>query len=225
MNKAFTLFICAGALFTVSACTTLDEPTWVSPARVEVHEEGFRDSFNTATLDDPTLRAIGVNYDRYGNGPMDVAVSYDPQSKTNNKQAAEKQAARIEHELRRNGVGNLRISTSPVTSAGEKSSALVSFPALTARPPAGCGMMPGYTDAQTEVAKDAEGPPEGYQMGCSVETLMAKQILHPADLLGRKGFETNADALRQETVIWKRGYYSATSNPPLKGENLSDTGN
>ena len=222
MMKTFKIMTCMVLLFSGAACT-LDEPTWVNPSRVEVHEEGFRDTFYTDSLDAGTLRAIGVNYYRYGNGPMDVAIAYDPMSKINSKNKAYASLKKIETELRRNGVNNLRISTTPVEGSGDQSTTSVNFPALMAKPPENCGVMPGFTDAQTNAPDNAEGGSKGYAIGCTLETLMAKQIARPGDLLGRPGFETNADSLRQERVIWKRGYYSDRSNQPLTGESASGT--
>lgn len=221
MRQTFHILFCMTSLALVTACD-LSEPTWVNSSRVEVHEEGFKDSFDTANLDKGTLRAIGVNYYRYGNGPMDVTVSYDPQSKTNNKQKADKEARRIETELRGYGVKNVKVTTASVTSAGDKSMALISFPALIAKPPQDCGYMPGYMNAQTEVPNYGEGEPQGYRIGCTVETMIAKQIARPGDLMGRPGFETDADGRRAEAVIWERGYYGPKSNAPLDGQNASE---
>lgn len=221
MKPYFKLLACAACLIATSACT-LDEPTWVNSSRVEVHQEGFTDSFDTSSLDAGTLRAIGVNYYRYGNGPMDVAVSYDPSSKTNTRGMAEGEVKRIQTELSRQGVRNLRITATPSERSGDVSKTIVSFPALTARGPEDCGMIPGYENAQTDTPENAEGQAKGYKLGCSIETLMAKQVSRPGDLLGRPGFETNADARRQEEVIWNRGYYSGQFEP-LDGERASDT--
>ncbi len=222
MRDTFKILLCMTILAGTSACT-LDEPTWVNPSRVEVHEEGYTDTFATETLDNATLRAIGVNYYRYGNGPMDVAVSYNPSSKNNSKSNALKQAQRIEKELRRQGVNDLRISTTERSDGNDSSSTMISFPALTAKAPQDCGLMPGYTDAQTGTPSDAEGNHKGYAIGCTVETLMAKQIARPGDLLGRPGFETDADGQRLERVVWGRGYYGLKSNPRLEGESATDS--
>ena len=215
------LFLSLITPFLLTACAP-EQPTWVTPAKMDVHAEGFDDTFDTAALDPATLRAIGVNYYRYGNGPMDVSVSYDPQSKTNTAAHARAQADRIGKELARNGVHNARISSAALTSSGDKSTTRIAFPALTARPPASCGMMPGYVDRQTNLPETGEGEPKSYQIGCTVESLMAKQIARPGDLMGRPGFETNADATRQERVIWTRGYYGDKSFPPIEGETATD---
>ncbi len=223
MRKTLQIMALLASVSMISACN-LNEPTWVNTQRVEVLEEGFTDTYSTSDLNDGMLRAIGVNYYRYGNGPMDIAVSYDPQSKTNNEAQAKSEAKRIQDELTRNGVRNIRVTTTAAEKTGEASSTLISFPALTARAPDSCGMMPGYSSTHTDLPDTASGeaPSNRYHLGCTVESLMAKQVARPGDLLGRPGFETNADARRQEAVVWQRGYYANKSFDPLQGEIASD---
>lgn len=223
MKKPLQILVLLASVSLISACN-LNEPSWTNTQRVEVHEEGFTDTYPTSQLDDNILRAIGVNYYRYGNGPMDIAVSYDPKSSTNNEAQARGEAKRIQDELARNGVRNIRVTTTAAEGTGENSSTLINFPALTARAPESCGMMPGYAGTVTDVPDTAVGPAPSnrYNMGCTVESLMAKQVTRPGDLLGRRGFETNADARRQEIVIWQRGYYGNKSFEPLEGQRATD---
>ena len=61
-----------------------------------------------------------------------------------------------------------------------------------------------------------------YLYGCSVESMIAKQVSRPGDLLGRPGHETYADGRRQENVVGTRGYYGNESFPKLEGEQSSD---
>ena len=56
----------------------MNSPTWVNQNRVEVHNDQFTDTFETTKLNNGMLHAIGVYYYRYGNGPMRLAVGYDP---------------------------------------------------------------------------------------------------------------------------------------------------
>ena len=56
------------------------------------------------------------------------------------------------------------------------------FAALTAQAPTGCGMIPGYTGLP-EASTKTEGEPD-YRYGCTVETLIARQVTRPSDLLG-----------------------------------------
>lgn len=202
----------------LSACS-VESKSWVNDKRVEIHEDQFNDTFETASLDDATLRAIAVHYNRFGNGPLLAEVSYDPKSRKNGAGAAKAAAKRIDTVLRQNGVHDVQIGTTPVNGSGDVSKTLVTFAALTAHAPAGCPMMPGY-NGFGDMPENADGEPD-YRYGCTVETLIARQVTRPSDLLGKSGFETDADGHRQTNVM-SRGYYGLKSNPDLDGESASD---
>jgi type IV pilus biogenesis protein CpaD/CtpE len=203
----------------LSGCSVESE-TWVNSDRVEVHDDQFTDTFDTAKMDDGTFHAIGDYFSRYGNGEMNVVVSFDPQSKTNTESKAQAAMASIQSGLSRNGISRVHSALSPMRGSGDISTTLISFPALTAAAPSGCGMMPGYENTATDIQGDSGAPPK-YKFGCSVESLLAKQVARPSDLLGKQGFETNADGRRQERVLSTRGYYGDKSNTPLEGESAS----
>jgi type IV pilus biogenesis protein CpaD/CtpE len=211
----FGLILIAAGL---SGCS-VNSDSWVNQERLEVRQNHFTDTFETATLTDEKLRAIGVHYYRFGNGPMDVVISYDPKSRVNTAGRAEHSKAKIEKALRVGGVKDLRIRTVGSPGSGDASKTVVTFAALVASAPQGCGMMPGY-ETSPGVPENGEDTPD-YMYGCTVEALMARQVSRPGDLLGRPGFETNADGRRQETVVGRRGYYSDSSNKPLGGESAS----
>jgi pilus assembly protein CpaD len=209
-----------GLLLTVGllgACS-MNSPTWVNQNRVEVHNDQFTDTFETAALDDGMIHAIGVHYYRYGNGPLSLVIGYDPKSETNTASKAAQEAKRIADELKRNGVRDISLQTTALAETGDTSLTTISFPAIIAKAPRKCGMIPGY-NSPTSTPDYAEGVPP-YELGCTIETLMAKQVSRPGDLLGRPGFETNADGRRQEAVS-DRGYYGNKPNPPLDGESAS----
>ena len=209
MKKVFLPVV---ALLSLTACS-IDSPSWVNQERVEVHQDVYTETFDTDLLDDAMLHALAVNHYRSGMGPMKVAVSYDPKSKTNTAAKAKDNAARIEAALRTNGVKDVRVTTTPAP-MGSKSTTLISFDSVVAKPPEKCGLMPGYANTPTELP-DSGNKPMGYSMGCTVETLMAKQVSRPADLIGRPGFETRADGRRQAVVTRDRGYYGNKPNAPL----------
>lgn len=220
MKKNLKLAGALTALCLTSACS-MNSPTWVNQSRVEVHANQFTDTFETAKLDDAVIRAIAVYHYRYGNGPVTMVVGYDRNSKVNTEAKAKAEAARIKSALQRNGVKDVYIETAYLVDTGDVSVTTVTFPALVAKAPAKCGMIPGYNSPTTGYdSADGIAP---YELGCTVETLMAKQIARPGDLLGRPGFETNADGRRQETVTSERGYYGSKSNEPLEGESSSGT--
>lgn len=216
-SRTLALVLASSALM-LGGCQ-MNSETWVNQSRVEVHDDQFTDTFETAKLDSGMLRAIGVSYYRYGNGPMNVVVGYDPKSRSNTSAKAAQEASRISTELRKNGVKDLTIQTIALAGTADRSLTTVTFPALVAKAPDKCGTIPGY-DSPTGTPMAAEGVPH-YELGCTIETLMAKQIARPGDLLGRPGFETNADGRRSQTVTGDRGYYDNKSNPPLEGESSS----
>ncbi len=205
----------------LSACSVQSE-TWVNKAgRAEIHEDQFTDTFETAKLNKGMLHAIADHYDRFGNGKMNIVISYDSHSKVNTRQQAQQSLEYIKNGLSKNGITDIEGALSEMRGSGDVSTTLISFPALTAAAPKGCGMMPGYEDPSADIPNDTNiKPPYGY--GCTVETLLAKQVARPSDLMGRSGFETGSDGRRTERVLSTRGYYSDKEFPELTGETASE---
>ncbi len=217
------VILALSSVLLLSGCTSIVESdTWINQAgRAQVSEDQFTDGFDTAKLDAGMLHAIANYYERFGNGPMNVVVSYDPKSKINTRPKAQQALSSIQNGLSKNGVGDMKAALSAVSGSGDVSTTLVSFPAITASAPQGCGMMPGYTDPSQDIPNDTNiKQPYGY--GCTIETLLARQVAKPSDLMGKQGFETNGDGRRAERVISTRGYYSDTANKKLDGESVSE---
>jgi len=59
-----------------------------------------------------------------------------------------------------------------------------------------------------------------YKMGCSVETMIARQIARPGDLLGRAPNSVYKDGRRISNQI--EGVRSGAMNEPLGGESASE---
>jgi len=213
--------ITLSALAFLSGCSVQSE-TWVSKAgRVEVKEDHFTDTFETAKMNKGMIHAVGDYYNRFGNGPMNIVVSFDPQSKTNTLPLAEKSLGAIRGGLSKVGVSDINGTVSAMQGSGDISTTLISFPAMTASAPKGCGLMPGYEDVSADIPNETSiKPPYGY--GCTVESLLAKQVSKPSDLLGKQGFETNGDGRRAERVLSGRGYYSDKEASKLEGETASE---
>lgn len=210
------------AMTLLSGCDSMvDTPTWVNQARLEVHDDVFTDTFETAKLDQNMLRAIGNTYYRYGNGPMTLTMLYDPQSRSNTLSNAQRQGRKLATALKVHGVRDATVTTEAVPQLGHVPQTSITFPALTAKAPESCKtMMPGY-GGDVQVPENGNDVPP-YLYGCSVESMIAKQVSRPGDLLGRPGHETYADGRRQENVVGTRGYYGNESFPKLEGEQSSD---
>lgn len=220
MTSQYKVMVAFSVVLLLAGCS-VESKTWVNENRVEVRDEHFTDTFETSQIDDGTLHAIGVYYYRYGNGEMNVVVTYDPQSKTNTQGKAAAALSYIEEGLAKAGVSRVHTTLSAARGSGDVSTTLISFPALTASAPEGCGMMPGYENPTGEIQNEAGEDPK-YRFGCSVESLLAKQVARPSDLLGKQGFETNSDGRRQERVISTRGYYGDKPNANLDGESSTE---
>ena len=218
------ILLMVSAIIMLSGCTSLVESdTWVNQAgRAQINEDQFTDTFETAKLNDGTYHAIADYYERFGNGPLNVVVSYDPKSRINTRAKAEAALSVIQQKLMRRGVRDINGALSEMQGSGDASTTLVSFSALTASAPDGCGMMPGYKDPSEDIPNDTnDKPPYGY--GCTIETLLAKQIVKPGDLMGRGGYETGADGRRAERVM-AGGYYDDKPNQPLQDSESATEG-
>lgn len=214
------LVLATSSLGLLSGCS-VESNSWMNQSRLEIHEDQFTDSFETAKLNDATLRAVSVYYQRYGNGPLVASVSYDPKSSRNGLGNAQRESQRIETKLRQLGVHDIQISVASAPGTGDVSTTVMTFPAITAQGPTGCKMMPGYYGLPEAPSNtDTENP--DYRYGCTVENLIARQVSRPSDLLGKPGFETDVDGNRQANVLDQRGYYGGKSNPDLGGETASE---
>jgi type IV pilus biogenesis protein CpaD/CtpE len=216
MNYNYVLSVLVIPSLLLAGCS-VESKSWMNDDRVEVHNDQFTDTFETAKMDDQLLHAVSDYYYRYGNGPANIVVSYDSQSKINTKAQAEKSLWKIREILSRNGVNGIHAATSDAVGSGDISTTLVTFPALAAAAPQNCGLMAGYENPSADISNDPNENPK-YRYGCTVESLLAKQVSRPSDLLGKQGFETYADGRRQERVISTQGYYDDKPNEPLDGE-------
>lgn len=194
---------------------SVESESWMNQSRVEVTDDQFTDTIPTSEIDTGVINAIANYHYRYGNGPIAAVVSYDPRSKINTRGKAEAAAAKLRKGFAARGVKEFKVDVASSPATGDASTTLVSFPAVVANAPQDCGMMPGYNnpgDIQSDPGAKAQ-----YNFGCTIETLMARQVARPSDLLGKDGFETQSDGRRGERVLSTRGYYGDKPNEDLKG--------
>lgn len=190
-----SLVLCAGLLSTTS-CRTYREGT-ITPERVKVVKENVFEENNLGELDKGAIENLVNDYARYGAGPMYVTVTYDPKSKNQTALAATKELSRISGELSRRGV-QAKADIMPVKDSLEMKF-LVSYDANRAKEP-DCEIMSGYSDRDHTTNYD-------YKMGCTVETLMARQISRPGDLLGRApaNYDSSGRAASMHVGVYQAG--------------------
>ncbi|MCK5375082.1 MAG: hypothetical protein KAJ40_07345 [Alphaproteobacteria bacterium] len=216
-KRSFRTCIKAGlAVLSVglTGCMNMYEPPTVNDTPIQVKEEAFLQDVPVADVDDGYIEALARHYRRHGSSTMDLLITYDPHSKDNTAMNATNEAADIAVALREKyGVTNVEVGIMPIASQDEEPRLLVSYDSLYAQAPAGCdGMMPGLE------GRPLENDPD-YKLGCSIDTLIARQVAHPADLLGQGESNVTSEGRSAANIV--DVYRSGAQNPVLGGENAS----
>lgn len=200
------LTVSLAAALILSACS-MEHDTFMSHNRLKLEHGPSYSTYKAADLHDDKLRALADDYRRYGNGPLELAVTYDPRSNFNTAMHATEEAARIARELRYLDIDNIETAILPVNGQGDHPQALIRYDAVTAHAPDDCFVMGGADGGPTYVD-------ENYRQGCTIETLLARQIARPRDLAGRAGMDA-ADGRRQTETT--EGYRAGETASPLSG--------
>ncbi len=198
----------------VAGCMDLYEPPTVNNSRIQVKEEAFIQDIAVSDINDEFIGSLARHYSKHGGSPMDILVTYDPRSYRNTAMMATNIAADMASSLRDYGVTNVKAGVMPIKSQGDEARVLISYDAYTAHAPEGCDYaMPGMGGASIEDDKK-------YKIGCGIDTLLARQVAKPADLLGRGAQESKSDGRPVTNVVDL--YRKGEQNKPLEGE--SSTG-
>lgn len=180
--------------------------------RVQVKQEQYVEKKSLPSVDADYVRALGKHYNRYGDGPVDLTVAYDPKSRQNTAMYASNAMAQLVRDFRKNGIADVEARITPVNGLGDEAQVLVSFESYSAHAPKDCGKMAGYDDTTLDV------DPE-YRYGCTIETVFAKQIARPKDLKGQEQTDELTDGRRSSNVI--EIHRTGVPNEPLGGESSS----
>lgn len=186
---------------------SMEVPTNAPQKRVQLQNNLAHESYPVTAVDDALLQRIASDYARYGDGPLNVIVSYDPRARQNGAMNASHHAERIASRLRGHSVKTVSTSILPVNMQGEQAQVMFEYDAVTAHAPAGCAYMGGLEGYATGADLD-------YQYGCSIEMMLARQVARPKDLTGRGGLSP-ADGRKQAVAV--EGYRANTSPPALSG--------
>ena len=201
-----------GVLMFVAGCSEkLSTPSIVSNERVELHSETVMGHMPYEEVDEITLVTLAHGYKKYGTGPLELTMTYDPGSNGSIGPTISAALKAVQESLARKGV--LNVKTDAIPAAGEPQTLIVSYDAVTAHAPANCGVMPGLEDkTTTRFISD-------YRLGCGIETMLAKQIARPADLRGT-GVVGPTDGRRGAIVV--EGYRVGTPNERIEGVERDD---
>ena len=195
--------------FAVSSCAW-EEPTHFKQSTMRLEEEKVEHTIAAADLSETSLKALAAHYRKHGDGPLNVTLTYDPKSKVNTAMKASEKASEVAGVLRKEGIHDLNVNILPVQDS-ETPQALVSYMGYNALAPEDCTLLPGIENRNVHVDED-------YKLGCSVDTIFARQIARPKDLLGQRNGEYT-DGRRAANI---GDYYrSGAPNEPLNGESAS----
>ncbi len=189
------------------------EPTRLSENRIQVEEEKFSDTVSVSKLNAAAINGLARHYAKHGDGPFALTVTYDPKSRTGGAMHASDEAARISKELRSAGVRSVDASILPVNGQGGEMNAMVSYMSYNALAPKDCSTMGGYDGSKVEVDDD-------YRLGCTFDTVFAKQIARPKDLRGQANTDMTTDGRRSANTI--EAYRTGIPNERLEGESATE---
>lgn len=206
----------AGAVFFSSplflAGCEMHAPTTLNTEKMQVRQEPYFLDVPAHQADEGVAESVAHHYTRHADGPLRLSVTYDPKNYRNTAMAATQKAADLARVLRKNGVGMVETDILPVSGQGDESQVLISYDSYTAHAPSGCTTMPGTENTLIE-------PEEGYKLGCTIQTMMAKQIARPKDLEGQGAPGLNTDGRSATNIV--DIVRSGEENRELGGESAS----
>lgn len=194
LRSALLLSVTAGALVFTGACAKIDMPSHITPEKIQIETQNYSERFKTAEVSAADFDRLAEHFSRYGEGEAEMIISYDPHSRKNTAKKASEQMHRISSEFRRRGLGSLKSSVMALENSGDESEMIIGYTSVTALPPKDCYTMPGFDSRQTHIDTD-------YQLGCTLDTAMTRQITRPGDLEGRSYGDQDGDARRGAAVV------------------------
>lgn len=180
---------------------------------IEVREQNFTQNVKSADVNDAFLSALANHHERFGGSTLNVTVTYDPKSYRNTAMHATDTMAYSAAMLRKFGVQDIKTSILPIHAQGDDSEFLISYSVLSAHKPKGCDRP------LTGMIRNDEASLEDYKLGCTVDTMIAKQISKPSDLLGKKTTDMSTDGREAANIVAVKR--TGAQNEPLQGESAS----
>lgn len=190
----------------LAACGHQSTPSMMNTSRPQVVAETTMDQKPVSSVTEGYLYSVASNYDRYGTAALNLSLAYDPDAKGYGTTKAFSDLTKFKAQLEKFGVRSIRAET--VKSSGVEPTLMISYDSAAALAPAGCRSMPGLDDGLTtrEIGD--------YRFGCSVDSMLAKQIYRPTDLYGVASSEVG-DGRRATNNV---EYYRRVEQDEAEGE-------
>ncbi len=187
-------------------------PGTLSTEKIQVREKPYFLDVTAREADDDLAASVAHHHARHSDGPMRVTVTYDPQNYRSTAMMATQKAADLARALRGQGVAQVDADILPVSGQGDESRVLISYDAYSAHAPSNCTTMPGTESAVVE-------PNADYRMGCTVQTMIARQVSRPKDLQGQGNPGLNTEGRSAGNIVDL--VRSGAENKELGGESAS----
>lgn len=200
-KKAFLSVVALMGGLLLSGCD-VTTPSQIKTGKIELRQGMVTQSIDVRSVDRGVIAALADDYLANGDGPMRMTIAY-PAGHMRQQQEIEKKGAAYREAFARKDVKDLRIDFVPVEDIEYAGMAVVSYSALKAHAPSGCGRIPGYDGSETLEQVD------DYDMGCETRRALSQMISNPKDLLGVPGSGTTT-ARRQGAVV--ETYQDGTPN-------------
>ena len=210
MKKRSLLTVTIASLFILGACD-LYEGTWVTQNRVQVQEDKFFEVYDLDDFNQSVIHEIAKDYDENGDGDFRITITYDPAGQAFTAQQATIAAEKIARMFIETAVKTAQTDIMPTPETPRK--VLVSYDRYTAAAPLNCGTLPGFSGREGIERND------DYALGCTIETLMARQVARPSDLRGKDTVPPTYDGRRVANS--GEAYRDGVPNEPLEGFSAS----
>lgn len=212
--------ICMMGMILLAACSNIEKSN-LAAERAEVHESSFERGFETGEISDKDISNIAHHYRRYGKGPAFVTVTYPSEEQGEQSFTASQSGAETARRLREQGLEHVNMDVLPHDTEGDaKSLTVISYKQLHATGPSGCRTSQGYRTGNPTSDREKT---KKYKLGCNIETMLARQVTRPGDLLGEDYPHGTKPSGRRAANIINR-YESGEPNEPLEGFTASDVG-
>ncbi len=202
------------ALLCLAGCSdNYFTPTGVTERKIELVETGYERAIDVSAISAGELAAIAQDYKRYGSNGLNLTISYDPSTSGSFSASDAMRKGSDLAAIMRNDhyVNNVRIAILPLKNTAPR--LFVDYTQTQAHAPDGCGVAPGLDGK----GANTEDKIENYEIGCSVKTLMAKQVYRPSDLAGTGASTSDYDGRRGIRNLQGTGYFDGVPNAPIEG--------
>lgn len=196
----------------LSACDLHIEPN-LNTHKLQVEEHLAEYSYDLADLTETKLYNIAHQYSRHGKDTLSLTVTYDPRSTKFNARQAKQALRRAENILKKSGVKRLDGDILPVNMPDYRPQVMIAYISQLAKVHEECSLMPGFED--NILNYDDE-----YKMGCTTQSLIARQVARPGDLIGRGAGTPQTGAARSAGILG--AYRSGAPAEELSGETASE---